>query len=129
MSYNETHVLQMQVMAKLILMIDDLHGKIDLLTAATISSPKSTFDSPTNPPRPVPWQLLTCILPPQEHTVLRLFKPKGPLESPRDLILRTQLAIASQIGTYTNVIPAKPPFPRGSHPMLMLRPKDSMRPP
>jgi len=129
MSYNETHVLQTQVMAKLIVMIDDLHGKLDLLTAATICPPKRTLDSPTTPPRPVPWRLLTCSLPPQQHTVLGFFKPKGPLESQRDLILRTQLAIASQIGTYTNVIPAKPPFPNGCHPLLMLRLKDGMRPP
>jgi len=129
MSYNETHVLQTQVMAKLIVMIDDLHGKLDLLTAATICPPKRTLDSPTAPPRPVPWRLLTCSLPPQQHTVLGFFKPKGPLESQRDLILRTQRAIASQIGTYTNVIPAKPPFPNGCHPLLMLRLKDGMRPP
>jgi len=126
---NEMHVLQMQVMAKLIVMIDDLHGKLDLLTAATICPPKRTPDSPTTPPRPVPWRLLTCSLPPQQHTVLGFFKPKGPLESQRDLILRTQRTIASQIGTYTNVIPAKPPFPNGCHPLLMLRLKDGMRPP
>ncbi len=128
MSYNDMHVLQMNVMAKLIAM-SDLNGKIDLLTAATTCPPKSLLDSTTNAHMiPIPWLLLPCTPPPQQHTVLGLFKPKGPLETLHDSILRTQLAPVSHIGTYKNVIPAKPPFHRGCNPLMMLQTKDSICP-
>jgi len=130
MSYNDTCVLQMNVMAKLISMISDLNGKIDLLTAATTCPQKSPLNATTTAHTiPVPWLLLSCtLLSPQQHTVLGLFKPQGPFTL-HDYILRIQLAPVSPLGTYKSAIPAKPPIHCGCNPLTMLQTKDSMCPP
>jgi len=111
MSFHDMHVLQMHVMAKLTAMIGSLNRKIDLLTAATTCPPQHPLDSTTNAQIiPVPWLLLSCTPPaPQQHTVLRLLKPKGSLETLHASLLSTQLAPVSHTCIYKSIIPAKPP--------------------
>jgi len=49
MSFNDMHVLQTNVMAKLIAMIGNLNEKIDLLTAATTCPKNATSTIPQTP--------------------------------------------------------------------------------
>jgi len=130
MSYHDTHVLQTNDMAKLIAMIGNLNEKIELLTTAITCPPKSPLDSTMNAHMiPVPQLLLSCtLLSPQQHTVLRLFKPQDTFETLCDSIIRIQLAPVSHLGPYKNVIPAKPPLHHGCNPLIMIQTKDSMRP-
>jgi len=112
----------MTVMAKLLAMIGNLHGKIDILTAATIcpqnSPPKYTMNTPTTP---VPWLLINCtLLSPQQYTAHGLLKPQGYLATLGASILRIQLAPVSNTHTYKCIIPAKPPFSCGCHPLMLL---------
>ncbi len=131
MSFNNMRILQTNVMVKLIDMIGDLNNKIDLLIAATTCPQKSPLQSTTtNHMIPVPQLLLFGkLLFPQQYTATGPLKPKGPLETLRNSILRTQLAPVSHMCTYKSVIPAKPPFHRDCNPLTMLRTKDSIRPP
>jgi len=131
MSFQDTRVLHTNVMVKLIEMIGDINRKIDLLTAAT-TCPKKSPLKPTTIDHmiPAPRLLVSCNTPsPQQHTATGPLKHKGPFETLRDPIFRTQLALISHMCTYQSVIPPKPPFHCSCKPLTMLRTKDRMRPP
>jgi len=79
MSFNDMHLLQACVMAKLSDMIGDLNRKIALLTIATICPQRSLLDSTTTAltipfTRPL---LYGTWLSPQQYTALGILKPQG----------------------------------------------------